>query len=173
MTEHDEPAAPVPVDGAPDEQSAGSGRGWRIAAVVAVVAAFVSLGVLGALLFTGTSNEPGEDVRACILEPASRDFTQSGKDGGHTKPANCPPKGSVKTDGLVEKTDEGGFTLRSIRDGKLADTVKLHVREPDRPYIDIAHAQTHAALGQPIRVYTLDVDGRESVVYMEDAPLLG
>ena len=151
----------------------GSGRGWRIAAVVAVIAAFVSLGVLGAVLFTGSSDDPAEGVRACILDPSSRDFTKSGEKDGHSKPSNCPPNGAEKTDGLVEKTTAGGFTMRRIEQGRLTDTVKLHVRKPDRPYIDIAHAQTHAALGQPIRVYTLEVDGRDSVVYMEDAPLLG
>lgn len=156
-----------------DAPAPGSGRGWRIAAVVAVLAALGSLGVLGYLLFAGGSSEPKADVRACILDPASRDFTKQGEQEGHAKPANCPPKGATSTDGLVEKTSKGGFTMREIVDGaKLGDTVELHVREPDRPYIDIAHAQTHAALGQPIRVYTLEIDGRESVVYMEDAPLL-
>lgn len=109
-------------------------------------------------------------MRACIIDPASRDFTESGKDS--VKPSNCPPKGSKQTDGLVEKTSEGGFTMREISDGRLGDTITLFVRAPDRPYIDIAHAQTHAALGQPIRVYTKQIDGRRSVVYMEDAPLL-
>jgi hypothetical protein len=160
-------------DTQPDETATTprSGRGWRIAAGIAVVAALAALGVLGYLLFAGGSTDPDEDVRACIIDPASRDFTKEGKD--HAKPANCPPKGSTKTDGLVEKTSSGGFSMRVIRDGRLEDTITLHVREPDRPYIDIAHAQTHAALGQPIRVYTQEIEGRESVVYMEDAPLLG
>ena len=111
-------------------------------------------------------------MRACVLDPASRDFTKKGEREGHAKPANCPPKGAKQADGLVEKTSDGGFTMREIVDGRIGDTIELHVRKPDRPYIDIAHAQTHAALGQPIRVYTLEIDGRDSVVYMEDAPLL-
>ena len=44
------------------------------------------------------------------------------------------------------------------------------MRTPDKPYIDIAHAQTHASLGQPIRVFTREVDGEDSVVYMDDPP---
>jgi hypothetical protein len=163
-TTRDEPEQPP---------ASGSSLGWRIAAGVAVTAALVAIGVLGYLLFAGGSTDPDEDVRACIIDPASRDFTKEGKESGHSKPANCPPKGSKQQDGLVEKTTEGGFTMREIVDGRLEDTITLHVREPDRKYIDLAHAQTHAALGQPIRVYTLEVDGQEAVVYMEDAPLLG
>ncbi len=153
-----------------DDAATGSSRGWRIAAGIAVAAALVALGVLGYLLFAGGSTDPKDDVRACIIDPGSRDFTKDAKD--HAKPANCPPKGSKQADGLVEKTSKGGFTMREIRDGRLEDTITLYVREPDRPYIDIAHAQTHAALGQPIRVYTKEIEGRQSVVYMEDAPLL-
>ncbi len=93
--------------------------------------------------------------------------------GKATTPRWLSAQGCRQRDGLVQKTDAGGFTIREIVDGRIADEVELNVRPPDRPYIDIAHAQTHAALGQPIRVYTLQVDGRESVVYMEDAPLLG
>jgi hypothetical protein len=164
-------------DPAPDTQESespadGSSRGWRIAAAIAVVAAVGALGTLGYVLFAGASSDPDADVRACIIDPASRDFTKKGEERKHARPANCPPEGAEQFDGLVEKTDEGGFTIRQIVDGRLEDSIELHVREPDRPYIDIAHAQTHAALGQPIRVYTLEIEGRESVVYMEDAPLL-
>lgn len=163
------------------EPQPGSSRAWKVAAAVAVLAAVSSIGVLGALLFGGGSGEAAADVRACIVDPASRDFTKGATEGeeapegdDHARPAGCPPEGARQIDGLVEETDVGGFTLREIIDGqRLGDVVELHVREPDRPYIDVAHAQTHAALGQPIRVYVLEVDGRESVVYMEDAPLLG
>lgn len=158
----------TPPDGS--DASSGSGRGWRIAAGIAVFAALAALGVLGYLLFAGGSTDADADVRACIIDPSSRDFTKDADK--HAAPKNCPPKGSKQADGLVEKTSEGGFTMREIVDGRVEDTITLYVREPDRPYIDIAHAQTHAALGQPIRVYTLDIEGRESVVYMEDAPLL-
>lgn len=174
-TQRDEPAdeapasEPVVAQPAPDERT-GSGRGWRIAAAIAVLAALAAAGTLGFLLFAGGSTDPGDEVRACIIDPASRDFTESGKDD--VKPPNCPPKGSRQQDGLVEKTSEGGFSMREITDGRLGDTITLYVREPDRPYIDIAHAQTHAALGQPIRVYTKEIEGKRSVVYMEDAPLL-
>lgn len=163
----------VPEDDPVDERE-GSSRGWKVAAGIAVLAALTSIGVLGALLFGGSGSEPAGDVRACIVDPASRDFTRDDDDEAHDRPADCPPAGARKIDGLVQETDSGGFTMREIVDGQqLGEVVELHVREPDRPYIDVAHAQTHAALGQPIRVYVLEVDGRESVVYMEDAPLLG
>ncbi len=166
----DEPGAAVPdPEGDPD---GGSGRGWKIAAGIAVVAAFVSIGVLGALLFGGSSQDVADDVRACIVDASSRDFTKDAEKSDHARPDDCPPEGATMTDGLVKKTSDGGFTMQEIVDGRLGDEVTLNVREPDRPYIDIAHAQTHAALGQPIRVYTLEIDGERSVVYMEDAPLL-
>lgn len=158
----------------PPQEPARSSRGWKIAAGIAVLSALASIGVLGALLLGGGRTEPKGDVHACVVDPASRDFTKPDEeDPGHARPPDCPPEGARQVDGLVQETDAGGFTLREIVDGqRLGDVVELHVREPDRPYIDIAHAQTHAALGQPVRVYVLEVDGRESVVYMEDAPLL-
>ncbi|MEO6867076.1 MAG: hypothetical protein ABI200_03565 [Gaiellales bacterium] len=152
-------------DPAADEQTPRAHRGWRIAAIVLVVLAMVALGALGSLLFAGTP-EAADNVRACI---PTRVVSQD-ESGTHVESQECPPKGAKQTDGLVQKTDEGSFTIREIRAGKLADSVTLHVREPDRPYIDIAHAQTHAALGQPIRVFTLEIDGVDSVVYMTDPP---
>ena len=142
------------------------GRGWRIAAIVAVLAAATSLGVLGSLLLGGESGGPGGDVLACI---PSRDFTEGAKKSGDT----CPPKGAPYTDGLVQKSESGSFTLQPIRQGSLGKELKLTVREPDRAYIDVAHAQTHAALGQPVRVYTKKHEGQEVVIYMVDSPLLG
>jgi hypothetical protein len=153
---------------------AGASRGWKVAAAVAVVAALASVAVLVILLLGGSSdaNRATGEVRACILDLGDRDFTKDGS-GAHPTGRNCPPADAKRTDGLVTRTDDGGFTIRRIVDGTLDEgTVELHVRAPDRPYIDIAHAQTHAALGQPIRVYTERIDGRDSVVYMEDAPLL-
>jgi hypothetical protein len=155
---HDDPRA---------GEGEGEGRGWKIAAGIAVLAAMVALGALGSLLFLGDggSGTPAGDVKACV---PSHDFTKTSTDTGD----ECPPKGAKSQDGLVQKTSKGGFTMQVIEDGKLGKVVKLHVREPDRPYIDIAHAQTHAALGQPIRVYTKRIDGQDAVVYMEDAPLV-
>lgn len=141
------------------------GRGWRIAAIVMVLAAVTSLGVLGSLLW-GESGGPGGDVLACI---PSRDFTEGAKKSGDT----CPPKGAPYTDGLVQKSEGGSFTLRPIQGGSIGKDLKLTVREPDRAYVDVQHAQTHAALGQPVRVYTKKHEGQEVVIYMEDSPLLG
>lgn len=47
----------------------------------------------------------------------------------------------------------------------------IHVRAPDKPYIDIQHAQTHAALGQPVRLYYKRVGGKDCAVFMEDSPV--
>lgn len=157
-------SAPAPIA----EEGAGDGKGWKIAAGIAVVLALVALGALGSLLFGGGAggDEAAGDVRACI---PNRDFREEAKDeDGPT----CPPPGARKLDGLVQKTDGGGFSIQVIDGGEIGKTVKLHVRKPDRAYIDIAHAQTHAALGQPIRVYIEEIDGRDAVIYMEDAPLL-
>lgn len=185
QTEPDEPTtsddARVPVDLAgseeidavevgTDEAAAGetaprSNKRWKVAAVVAVIAAAVSLGVLMSLLFAGGSGVGG-DVLACV---PSRDYN---KDSDPNAGDTCPPKGAKSTDGLVEKAEGGDFTIRSIEGGRLGKTLKLFVREPDRAYIDVQHAQTHAALGQPVRVFTKPYKGREIVIYMEDSPLL-
>lgn len=151
--------------GASEETSNSSNKRWKIAAVAAVLAAAVSIGVLASLLFAGGSGTGG-DVLACV---PSRDYT---KDSDPNAGDTCPPKGAKYTDGLVEKAKGGDFTIRSIEDGRLGKKLDLFVREPDRAYIDVQHAQTHAALGQPVRVFTKRYEGREIVIYMEDSPLL-
>lgn len=189
----DEPGAVAdgPPEGQTDGSAPGASRGWRIAAVVAVVAAAVSMGMLGSLLvFGGTSDVP-QDVEACVLERDFTDEDESTSGAGHKGGAdpedartdvvevdgngtgrNCPPAGATITIGLVEKSTDGGFTIRMIERGRLTDSVELFVRAADRQYIDVAHAQTHASLGQPVRVYTREIEGRESVVYMDDPPLV-
>jgi hypothetical protein len=160
---------PDAVPPADDDAPRGGGRGWKLAAIISVALAAIAVGVLGSLLFFGGSSTKGSDVRACVDTGGSRDFS-----GGAKHDVPCPPKGAKATIGLVQKTSSGGFTIRVVRNGKLSGDIKqLHVRKPDQPYIDVAHAQTHAALGQPIRVYTQVIDGRESVVYMDDPPLVG
>jgi len=174
----DDASSAPPVE--PAEPTDGSSRGWKIAAAVAVLAAVGAVGALGALLFAG-GDDPAADVSACVID---RDFTSD--DGptdaerakevnngivavrGNGKGLSCPPKGTTANTGLVQKTTDGGFTMREVDGATLGEEVTLTVREPDRPYIEIAHAQTHASLGQPIRVYTDEVDGEEVVVYMDD-----
>jgi hypothetical protein len=161
------PDEPDPFPASEDE-ARGTGRKIAIAAGVFLA---LGLGALGALLFAGGEGSgPDSDVRACIIDPASRDFTKGSK---RNKAGDCPPPGAQATDGLLEKETDDGFTLRVIDHGHLGRTKHFTVRTPDRPYIDIAHAKQHAALGQPVRVYTKRVDGQTIVVYMEDAPLLG
>jgi hypothetical protein len=163
----DEPAAveTATLDEESTESSQSSSKKWKIAAIVAVIAAAVSLGALGSLLLGGGTQVAG-DVLAC--QP-SRDFTE----GADPKAGDtCPPKDAKYTDGLVEKAKGGEFNIRTIEGGRLGEQLKLFVREPDRAYIDVQHAQTHAALGQPVRVYTKKHEGREIVIYMEDSPLL-
>ncbi len=82
---------------------------------------------------------------------------------------NERPPSSVKyIDGIVIFAGPGQMRLmlrnRSER--------SLHIRKPDQPYIDIQHAQSHAALGQPVRVYYKPIDGKKSVVFMEDSPVV-
>ena len=156
------------VDGADVEPKTAQGsRGWRIAAAVAVLAATLTVGALGSLLLGGSSGDgPEGDVLACV---PSRDFTE---DADKSTGDSCPPKDAKFTDGLVEKAKDGEFTLRVIEGGQIGTSIKLFVREPDRAYLDVQHAQTHAALGQPVRVYTKRHEGREIVIYMVDSPLL-
>lgn len=139
------------------EPSGGSGRAWKIAAVVSVVVAVAVLGVLASLLVGAGGSEPAKDVRACIPD---RNFTKG-------KKPRCPPAGVPYVDGLVGDTTGTGFDLRGMDGSQHHFTV----RGPDKPYIDVQHAQTHASLGQPVRIYHRKIDGRDSVVYMVDSPL--
>ncbi|MBC7644195.1 MAG: hypothetical protein H7123_03645 [Thermoleophilia bacterium] len=81
---------------------------------------------------------------------------------------NTPPKSVKYVDGLVIKATGSTFMLLT-QDRR---RVTLYVRPPDRPYIDVQHAQTHASLGQPVRVFWKTIDKRRSVVYMADSPLI-
>jgi len=137
-------------------------RVWTIVAIVMVLAAAGSVGVLVSLLLGAGSSGPGKDVMACVLTNTDRDFTNK-----HPKNAKCPPKGAPHVDGLVQEATDTGFNLITV-DG----TRKSYkVRAPDRPYIDVQHAQSHASLGQPVRIYTKDVDGSDVIIYMVDSPL--
>ena len=142
---------------AEEERAARTRKRWTIIAVVAVVIALAALGVLGALLLGAGNSSPAKDVMACI---PSRDFT---KGKGHT----CPPKGAPHVTGLVQDTTKTGFDIVTL-DGK---HLSFKVRPADRPYIDVQHAQSHASLGQPIRVYTKVVDGDTVIIYLDDPPL--
>ncbi len=172
MAEHVPPAEEDPGGEVRDDavveapRDGRGGRGWRIAAVVSVALAGIAVGGLGSLMLGGSEREALGTVLACVVEPA--DATEAPADSD----PDCPPEGAPYTDGLVEKAEGGDFTIREIQQGRLGDTIELFVRREDRPYIDIQHAQTHAALGQPVRVYTKKYEGREVVVYMEDSPLL-
>lgn len=142
----------------PDEPETGSGRGWRIVAWVLSALAVASLAGTAWLLFGPAGSAPaGGKVLACVQ---SRDFTKGAK-------RRCPPKGADFVDGLVGKDEDGSFSLTTMQ----GQTRKLLVREPDRPYVDIAHAQSHAQFGQPVRVYTRRYHGKDVVIFMEDVAL--
>lgn len=109
----------------------------------------------------GTASKAAGKVLACVPDRA------------HMSESKCPPAGTPYIEGLVGKSQDGVFTMRVLSSGGTYGKSKtLYVRKPDRQYIDVAHAQTHAALGQPVRVYFKKVDGKDAVIYMEDAPLL-
>ncbi|MCW2924341.1 MAG: hypothetical protein JWM98_1745 [Thermoleophilia bacterium] len=165
-----------------DEAEGGAGRGWKIAAGVAVLAAAVSIGVLGSLLLGGSDAKPKADVRACIIK--DRNFTGNDvpkaeaklerNDGtvlvtGNGRGLDCPRKGDHVRTGLIQGSSDTGFELRAVIGPDRGKRLNFEVRKPDKPYIDIAHGQLHASLGQPVRIYTRKVDGKEVVVYMDDA----
>ena len=127
-------------------------RSWRNAAIGASVLAVIAVLALAAVLVFAGANSLDKDVMACV--PGK---TQGG----------CPPKGASYVEGLVLKAENGSFSILVNGSNKQL----LTVRKADRPYIDVQHAKTHAALGQPVRVYTKDVDGTPVVIFMEDAPL--
>jgi hypothetical protein len=78
-----------------------------------------------------------------------------------------PPASVPYVDGLVLAAEDDFFLLmlrnRTER--------RFCVRPPDSPHIDIQHAQTHAAFGQPVRIYYKRVSGKDCVVFMEDSPV--
>jgi hypothetical protein len=149
-----------------------SRKRWKIIAGVMVVLAAISMGVLASLLIGAGNSVPAKDVLACI---PNRDYTKSSPSGGssgvaggaHPTDAKCPPKGAPHVDGLIQDVTDNGFDLITI-DG---DRRSYKVRSADRPYIDIQHAQTHANIGQPVRIYTKDVEGEEVIIYMIDSKL--
>lgn len=155
-------------DAAPDEHEDASpaatrsriGRSLRVALVVLVLAAAGGMGVLASLLLGaggGGASKAAGDVRACIPD---RDFTKQAK-------PRCPPAGAKHYDGLVQDVTDDGFSLTTV-DG---EDLSFTVRAPDRPYIDVQHAATHASLGQPVRVYIERIGGEDVIVYMEDSAL--
>jgi hypothetical protein len=159
------------ADASSDPASSGSSRFWKIAAVVAVAAAALAMGSLGYLLFAADDSNVGSDVRACI---PNRDFTASAPKGGSSgiagdtaKTETCPRKGDKYVEGLVQEATATGFDLVTM-DG---DKRSYKVRPADRPYIDVQHAQSHATLGQPVRVYLEKIDGEWCIVYLTDPPL--
>lgn len=135
-------------------------RRWRIAATILAVAALLAMVGVGALLVTAGREEPSERVLACV---PNRDFTSTAKDKG----PKCPPPGARYVDGIVRRVTEEGIELVTL-DGQERTVA---VRSADRPYIDVQHARSHAALGQPVRLYVKEFEGRDVVIYMVDPPL--
>lgn len=143
---------------------------WRIIAIILSTLAVVAFLGIGALLFVrGKPDERARDraaaatVMACV---PTESFLPTPAE--KAKQVTCPPKGARHVDGLVLRADDDGFELLTLP--KRTKTF-VAIRPADRPYIDVQHAQTHASLGQPVRVYLLPFDGRDVLVYMEDAPV--
>lgn len=135
----------------PDRPATSTGRGLRLA--LGAAGLLVALALIGVGAFLVTSS------------PSKRKDT-SGKVLAYRN--ERPPKSVKFVDGLVIETTPTNFLLLTKKRAR----VTLDIRTPDRPYIDIQHAQTHAALGQPVRVYHRPYRGDEVVVYMEDSPLI-
>jgi hypothetical protein len=79
-----------------------------------------------------------------------------------------PPKGAPYVDGLVISAKVGSFLLQTQQGQRM----QLPIRVPDRPYLDVQHAKSHAALGQPVRITTKRVHGKNYAVCLEDSPLI-
>lgn len=171
--QRDDTSTPEPEDTTQDEPRLGdaNSRFWKFAAVFAVIAAVAAIGSLGYLLFAADDSEIASDVRACI---PNRDFTASAPEGGSSgipgddsTTETCPRKGDKWVEGLVQEATATGFDLVTS-DGEKAS---YKVRPADRPYIDVQHAQSHASLGQPVRIYLEKIDGEECIVFLTDPPL--
>jgi len=132
-------------------------RLWIGAASVAVLAALLAVGVLASILLGAGDTKVASDVMACI---STRDFTDGAKN-------NCPPKGAKRVDGLIESATNSRIDVVTIDNQRLTYVV----RPPDVPYLDIPHAQQHAALGQPTTIYSKRLNGDAVIVYMKDSTL--
>ncbi|MCW2956660.1 MAG: hypothetical protein JWO69_1529 [Thermoleophilia bacterium] len=154
-------------DHQPEAEPAPRRRLWIILAVLAVLAAATAMGVLASLLIGAGDSVAADDVMACVPSQESRDFTKPENKENPHEVGGCPPKDAPSVDGLVQEATETGFDLVTI-DG---DRRTYPVRPADRPYIDIQHAQSHASLGQPVTIYTKEVDGEEVIIYMADSTL--
>ncbi|MBC7461196.1 MAG: hypothetical protein H7287_07530 [Thermoleophilia bacterium] len=157
-----EPSEPTDVSAdelTPEEQARPrrTRRLWIGAAAAAVLAAALAVGVLVSLLFGPGTTKVASDVLACV---STRDFTQGAKH-------NCPPKGAARVDGLIETASTTQIDVVTT-DGRRFTYV---VRPADAPYLDIPHAQQHAALGQPTTIFTRRYKGATVVVYMKDSDL--
>lgn len=128
------------------------------------VALWASMALAGAVvgaivaIMTAPVRGDGPPVLACSVQPVG----------------TCPAKGAPFVDGLVKSASAGSFTLELLegRSRGSGATRTFYVRKPDRVYIDVGHAQSHAALGQPVRVYSKRIGGKDIVIHMQDAPLL-
>jgi hypothetical protein len=140
-----------------ERRAGGSRRLWKWLAAIAVIAAAGSVGVLGWLLLNPGQTKVASNVMACI---PNHDFTKNAK---HT----CPPSDAQHVDGLVENVTDTTLDVVTI-DGK---RYSYEVRPADLPYLDIPHAQQHAALGQPMTVYTKKAGGDTVIVYMRDSTI--
>lgn len=102
----------------------------------------------------------GGKVLACVL---NRDDL--------SKEPNCPPKKAPYIDGYMLKAKSGSFQVRLLRPKDGESKVAIKIRKPDLPHIDVLHAQSHAATGQPVRLYTREYKGEKIVIYLVDTPL--
>jgi hypothetical protein len=155
-----------PVDPGTEHGSGSDARGddadrrWRIAAMVLVPLAVLSMGGVAWLLLNARGDAGDELVLACI---PSRDFTADAEGERVT----CPPEDATYVDGLVLEATDEHMDLRLLDGG----SIQVRIRTPDRPWIDVPHARQHSALGQPLRVFTIEHEGEDVVVWIEDPPL--
>lgn len=143
-------------------------KGWRLAAIILSILAALALVGLGALLVVkgrsaSATKSPSGTVMACV---PSGGFAAIETDAEKQERITCPPKGARYLDGLVVKATDDGFDLLTLPDRR---QVFIPIRKPDRPFIDVQHAQTHASLGQPVRVFLLPYKEEDVLVYMEDS----
>ena len=138
--------APGGADTPPEPPRGGPSRPVLLAIWAGVVLVLAAIGAVGVLLFLPARNDASKTVYA-------------------DKP---PPKTAPHVDGLVIKATPQKFELMTRRNERRV----MAIRPADRPYLDVQHAQSHAALGQPVRVFYRKVDGKTVAVFLEDSPLI-
>ena len=83
---------------------------------------------------------------------------------------NARPEGAKTADGLLSPGAGDTLKLQSMSGGSEGDG-EYEIKPGKKACLDLAHAESHTALGQQTRVYYEEKGDQKLVIFMEDSPL--